>query len=185
MNIRTLLIMCTVAASLSACGGGGGDLIEKSATTPVISSSQALAPGTYKLTFTAISTAQLVAPISGIYVAVKFPDGISVNTVTGGSGEITGSSFTSGSAVQWSPYGNYSASTRTAYFNMATAQSSYRGGQYLNLLFNVAPGATVTPNGIFTLNAYYKVVGTIGVGTSGYSSVVMTDSVKTTLGVVR
>jgi hypothetical protein len=40
-----------------------------------------LAPGSYKLAFSAISTKRLEAPISGIDVSVKFSAGISVNTV--------------------------------------------------------------------------------------------------------
>ena len=149
--------MASAVVTLSACGGGDG-----SVAPAVDPNARVLAPGSYKLAFPAISTARLEAPISGIDVSVKFPAGISVSTVTGASGEITAASITSGNAVQWSPFGSYSTSTRRVYLNMITAQSSYRGGQYLNLPFTVGAGTAITPNDIFVLNtgySPYKVVG--------------------------
>jgi hypothetical protein len=190
MNIRTLLLLCGAAFSLSACGGGG-ELLEtpsmQTASNAVPSASQALVPGTYKLTFAAISTARLNAPISGIDIAVKLPAGLSVNTVTGGTGQISSTSVTTGNTIQASAlaFGNYSASTRTAYLTMATSQESYRSGQFLNLLFSVAAGASVTPNDIYALNAAYPRYTVVGLDTNTHSSVTMTGSVKTTLGVER
>ncbi|MFZ4854889.1 MAG: hypothetical protein ACOYL3_00705 [Desulfuromonadaceae bacterium] len=190
MNIRTLLLLCVVVTSLSACGGGGGgDLIQAAPPpTTVIPGTQALAAGTYKLTFSALSTARLVAPISGIDVAVKLPVGLSVSTVTGGgTGQIVSTSVTPGSAIQATSlaFGNYSASTRTAYLSMATTQDSYRGGQFLNLLFTVASGTSVTPNDIYNLNATYPKYKVVGLDTVTHSTVTMTGSVLTTLGVTH
>ena len=190
MNIRTLLLMCAAAVSLSACGVGGGDLIQTTVpgTTPPVSSSQTLAAGTYKLTFSAISTAHLAAPISGIDVAVRFPAGLSVSTVSGGgTGQITTTSITPGSAILATSlaFGNYSASTRTAYLSMATSQANYRQGQFLNLLFTVASGTSVTPNDIFALNTTYRNYKVVGLDTITHNTVVMTGTVKTTLGVER
>ena len=188
MTIRTLLLLCGTAFSLSACGGGS-DLYEATPAAqnnaPV--SSQVLPPGVYKLTFAAISTARLAAPISAIDVAVKLPAGLSVSTVTGGSGQITSTSVTTGSAIQASmlAFGNYSASTRTAYLTMATSQESYRSGQFLNLLFTVTSGASVTPNDIFALNVTYPAYMVVGLDTATHNSVTMTGSVKTTLGVTQ
>ena len=196
MNIRSLLLMCVAVTSLSACGGGGGggDLIQAAPpttpTTPpvVVSNTQTLAAGTYKLTFSAISTARLVAPISGIDVAVKLPVGLSVSTVTGGgTGQITSTSVTPGSAILATSlaFGNYSASTRTAYLSMATTQDTYRSGQYLNLLFTVASGTSITPNDIYALNVTYPKYKVVGLDTVTHSTVNMTGSVLTTLGVVK
>ena len=186
MNIRTLLLMCSAAVLLSACGGCGGDLIvTPGATNPVASNTRILVPGIYKLTFSAYSTARLIAPISGIDVAVKFPVGLSVSVVTDGTAQIVSTSVTPGSAIQATSlaFGVYSASTRTAYLSMATTQETFRGGQLLKLLFTVAPGTSVTPNDIYNLNAPYQSYKVVGLDTSIHSTVTLTDSVKTTLGV--
>jgi hypothetical protein len=192
MNIRSLLLLCVAVTSLSACGGGGGgDLIQAATpTTPttVVPGAQALAAGTYKLTFSAFSTARLVAPISGIDVAVKLPVGLSVSTVTGGgTGQITSTSITSGSAILAPSlaFGNYSASTRTAYLSMATSRDSYRGGQFLNLLFTVVSGSSITPSDIYALNVTYPKYKVVGLDTVTHSTVTMTGSVLTTLGVIQ
>ncbi|MFZ4857755.1 MAG: hypothetical protein ACOYL3_15290 [Desulfuromonadaceae bacterium] len=175
MNIRTILLAGTVALSLSACGDGGG------------TSTDVLAPGTYKLTFSAISTARLPAAISGVDVAVKFPVGLSVSTISGGTGQIVSASITPGSAIQTTSlvYGNYSASTRTAYLSMATTQVSYRSGQFMNLLFTVASGTSVTKNDIFLLNATYPKYKVVGFDEVTHSTVTMSGTVKTMLGVER
>lgn len=191
MKYCNLAVMCTAVALLAACGGGGGgDLIQApntpGTTTTTVPSNQVLTPGTYKLTFTAISTARLAAPISGLDMAVRFPAGLSVSTVNGGAtGQITSTSITPGSAIQATSlaFGNYSASTRTAYLTMATSQGNYRGGQFMNLLFSVTAGTSVTPNDISALNAIYPNYKVVGLDTVTHSSVTMTGSVKTTLGV--
>lgn len=181
MKVKTFLLMVSTVVSLSACGGGS----DSSVAPAVDPNARILAPGSYKLAFSAISTARLEAPISGIAVSVKFPPGISVSTITGASGEIAAASITTGSAVQWSPFGSYSTSTRKAYINMVTAQSSYRGGQYLNLLFTVGAGTAITPNDIFALNAGFSPYNVVGFDPASNSSVTLTGKVKTTLGVVQ
>lgn len=180
MKIRTILLTGAVALTLSGCGDDGNG--SGSGTT-----SQILAPGTYKLTFSAISTDQLAAPISAIDVAVKFPAGLSVSTVTGGSGQIASASLTPGSAIQTTSlaFGNYSASTRTAYTSMATTQENFRGGQFLNLLFTVASGTSVTANDIYLLNSAYPKYKVVGYDAITHSTVTLTGSVKTTLGVTQ
>lgn len=177
MKIKNMLLTGLVMLSISACGGGDNP-------SP---NTQPLSAGTYRLTFSAISTARLDAPVSGINVAVKLPAGLSVATTTGGSGQIAVASVTPGSTVQGTvlAFGNYSVSTRTAYLSMATTQDSYRGGQFLNLLFSVAANVSVTPNDIFALNTIYSTYKVVGLDAVSHSTVVMTDKVKTTLGVVQ
>jgi hypothetical protein len=68
---------------------------------------------------------------------------------------------------------------------MATSQGTYRGGQFMNLLFTVASGTAVTPADIVALNVLYPEYKVVGVDTVTHSSVTMTGTVKTTLGVVR
>jgi hypothetical protein len=183
MKIPRYLLMSGVALSLTACGDGGGG--GTGGTT--IDATKALATGTYKLTFTAISTARLDAPISGIEVAVKLPAGISVATAGGGSGQVAVSSITPGSSILGTElaYGNYSASTRTVYLTLATTQSAFRGGEFLNLLFTAAADTTVSPNDIMALNAVYPHYKVVGLNTATSSTVNMTGKVKTTLGVNR
>jgi hypothetical protein len=181
MNFKSLILTFAVAALLSACGSGGGGGGGGAAPSNI------LAPGTYKLTFSAISTAKLAAPISGIDLSVKFPAGLSVRTVTGGSGQIADTSLTPGNATSSSflAFGNYSASTRTAYLSMATSQETYRGGQFMSLLFTVGSGTAVTANDILALNALYPEYKVVGVNTVSRSSVNLSGVVKTTLGVER
>jgi len=178
MRIRTIFLLCAVAASLAACGDGGG-------RTSVYPDNQPLVAGEYKLTFSAISTARLDVPIRGIEVAVRLPAGLSVSTATGGTGQITSTSVQQGNALQQTSlaFGSYSASTRTAYLAMASPLDNFRGGQYLTLLFSVSSGASVTPSDIYTLNAAYPMYKVVGLDTASHDSVVMTGKVKTTLGV--
>jgi hypothetical protein len=181
MNFQRLLLICAATVVLSGCGGGGN-------SAPQISATQPLAAGSYKLTFSAISTARLVTPISGIDIAVKLPVGISVSTITGGgTGQITSTSITPGTAIRSTSlaFGVYSASTRTAYLSMATTQDTYRNGQFLNLIFSVGSNTAVTPNDIYTLNAAYPTYKVVGLDTISHSTVVMTSSVKTLLGVTQ
>ena len=182
MKFRTFLSIGMVAATLSACGGGGGDWQQG---TTAASDTQPLAAGMHKLTFSAISTAQLDAPISGVEVAVKLPAGLSVSTLSGGTGQITPAAVSQGSALQDTSlaFGSYSASTRTAYLAMTTPQNNYRSGQYLTLQFAVAAGSLITPNDIYAMNATYPLYKVVGLDSVSHSSVVLTGKVKTTLGV--
>jgi hypothetical protein len=68
---------------------------------------------------------------------------------------------------------------------MITAQTSYRGGLYLNLIFTVGAGTAITPNDIYDLNTGYAPYKVVGFDTTSTSSVTMTGKVKTTLEVVR
>jgi hypothetical protein len=184
MKIKKILLLCSVAVSLSACGG---DPLIEAPPSPVVSNTSTLTPGAYKLTFSAISTARLVTSISGVEVAVKLPDGLSISTLSGGSGRITPASILTGSDIEAGSlaFGNYSASTRTAYLSMATTQDNYRGGQYLNLLFTVSPGTSVRPDDIFALNLTFPKYKVVGFDVATHSTIVMNSSVKTLMGVER
>lgn len=184
MKIRSLMLLFATSMALSACGGGDGGVvgigIVRSTADP---NTQPLAAGSYKLTFSAVSTARLDAPISGVEVAVKLPTGLSVSTTTGTTGQILSTSLTPGSALKSTSlaFGSYSASTNTVYLSMATTQEDYRSGQFLNLLLLVPAHSTVTPNDIYSLNATYPHYKVIGLDTITHNTVTMTDKVKTTL----
>lgn len=187
MNMRTWLLCSAMSIVLSACGGGG-DLINASApASSEMPGSRELAPGKYKLTFTAISTARLPVAVSGVEVAVKLPTGLSVATVpgSGASGPFNAASVMSGSAVQAGGvvFGGYSSSTRTAYVTMVTTQENFRGGTYVSLLFTAEPGSAVTPDDIYNMNAVYPHYRVVGVDTAAHSTVLMTGMVRTRLAV--
>jgi hypothetical protein len=183
MSIRVLLLLCATAVLLTACGVDG-ELVEKTPVVNVVKGTQPLSAGTYKLTFSALSTARLATSISGIDVTVKLPSGLSVATVSGASGQVLPTSIIPGNVNQ-SILGNYSASTRTVYLAMITPQDTYRSGQFMNLLFTVQPGSSVTPDDILALNSTFSNYKVVGWDVNSYSSVILTGSVKTTLGVER
>lgn len=182
MDIRNSVLMSAVMLSISACGGGDGN---NGTFNPGVPGTRPLAAGTYKLVFTAVSTARLDAPISGIEVTVKLPAGLSVATTTGRSDQIADASVICGRVLQETAlaFGNYSVSTRTAYLSVATSQGAYRGGQFLNLLFTVASGTSVSPNDIYNLNSTFSHYNVVGLNTDTHNTVQLTGKVQTTLAV--
>ncbi|MBI2355376.1 MAG: hypothetical protein HYV06_10215 [Deltaproteobacteria bacterium] len=176
------ILALAVTAMLHGCGD------ERPIPGQTSPSQTPLAAGTYKLAFTAISTARLDAPISGIDVAIGLPTGVSLDTTTGGgSGQIGPGALATGNAIIGTglAFGNYSVSTHRAYLSMATTQETYRSGNFLLMSFRVEPGAVVSEYDIVTLNATYPRYKVVGMDQATHSSVVLTDRVKTTLSVIR
>ena len=78
-------------------------------------------------------------------------------------------------------YGSYAAATRTLQLSMATASSSYSGGEFLKLYCNVPSGVVVTLGNLRTLNAPVVVTKAVGYDPLTQSTVTLTDKVAVTL----
>ncbi len=179
MKTLKLVGALVTIATLYGCGGGdgGGGPVADSYVFPA---------GKATLTFTAMSTAHLTAPISGVDFSIKLPTGMSVTTASGGSGQIDSTTVTPGLSLSGTnlAYGSYSASTRKAYLGMATTSSSYRSGEFLRLTCTVAPNTAITLADLKALNSPVTLVKAVGYDTATKSTVVLTGTLKVTLGAV-
>lgn len=179
-RVQHLIGVILTLAALAGCGGGDGS------STP--STGDYVFPaGTATVTFSAMSTAQLPASISGIDFTLTLPVGMDVTTTTGGTGQIVTSTLTPGSALSGTnlAYGNYSASTRKAYLTMATTSDSYRSGEFLRLACTVGTGTSITLSGLQALNAPVTIVKAVGYDTLTNSTVDLTDKLAVTIGAVK
>lgn len=177
---RHLVGIILIAIALAGCGddkndGGtaGGEYV--------------FPAGTATLAFTAMSTAQLSVPVSGIELTLALPAGMGVTTTTGSTGQIVSSTLTPGSALSGTnlAYGNYSASTRKAYLSMATTSSSYRSGEFLRLACTVDTGTSITLSGLRALNTPVTLVRAVGYDALTNSTVDLTGKLAVTLDAVR
>ena len=169
-----LLVVLTLFAALSGCGGDststGGDAYVFPAGKSVI-------------TFSALSTARLAIPISAIDVSITLPPGMSVATSGGGSGSIDTASVRAGSALAGTnlAFGSYSASTRKVRLSMTTASNSYRSGEFLTLLCDVAPNTSISLVALRTLNTPVPVIKAVGYDSATRSTVVLTNKIAVTI----
>lgn len=171
-----LAVPFLVIATLSGCGDddGGG----------AITDAYVFPAGRATLTFIAMSTAQLPAPINGVDFSIVLPQGMSVTTQNGGSGQIDNTTVIPGSALTGTnlAYGSYSASTRKAYLAMATTSSTYRSGEFLRLFCTVAPDTRITLGSLKALNSPTAVTKAVGYDSSTTSTVQLTGKVSVTIG---
>lgn len=173
-RIMMMLAALALFATLSGCGGDststGGDAYVFPAGKSVI-------------TFSALSTARLAVPISSIDVSITLPPGMSVVTSGGGSGSIDTASVLAGSALTGTnlAFGSYSASTRKVRLSMTTASSSYRSGEFLKLLCDVAPNTSISLVALRTLNMPVPVIKAVGYDPATRSTVVLTNRVAVTI----
>jgi hypothetical protein len=180
-----LIGMVVMLMALYGCGGGGGS---SSSGETQVADSDVFPAGKATLTFTAMSSAQLPAPISQIDLSITLPSGMSVDT-TNANGDMDTTSSTapvkSGSALQWAGItGNYTASTGKVLLGMFTTGTTFRSGEFLRLTCNVASGSTTTLGGLKTLNPSMLVKAS-GVDTTNNTTVDLTGKVTVTLGAVR
>jgi hypothetical protein len=176
---RALRTLCAAGAALGlmtiyGCGSSGGD-------------SDVLPAGKATLIFTAMSTARLDAPLSGINLTLALPQGISVATTAGQSGQIDTASITPGLTMSGTnlAFGSYSASSGKARLSMATTSSGYRSGEFLRLTCTVAPNTAITLSGLKAMNSPLLVTKAVGYDQGSKSTVIMTNKLKVTLDAVR
>jgi hypothetical protein len=176
----TMIIMALLtAAALYGCG-------DDNASGP-LADNYVFPAGGATLTFSAISTATLAAPISGIDITVALPSGMSVATTSGGSGQIQSAAITPGTALTGTnlAFGSYSASSGKARLSMATTSSSYRSGEFLRLSCSVAPNTAISLANVKALNSPVILSKAIGYDPISKSTIDLTSKVAVTLGAVR
>lgn len=177
LNLTLLALACM---TLFGCGGGGdsGGAVDDSYLFPA---------GTATLTFSAMSTATLPAPIGGIDFTVTLPQGMSVTTTSGNSGQIVISSVTESPTLTGTTlaYGSYSVPTRRAHLSMVTVSNTFRAGEFLRLSCNVDLGSTITLGDVKALNAPVNIIGSSGYDQVTMSTVSLTDKIAVALGAVR
>jgi len=166
-----------IAMALYGCGGGSDG------AAPV-TDSYVFPAGKATLAFTAMSTAHLAVPISGIDFTVTLPPGMSVATAAGASGQISTASIVPGSALTGTnlAFGTYSASNGKTHLSMVTTSDSYRSGEFLRLTCTVAGNTNITLGGLKALNTPVT-LDAVGYDPVSKSTVTLANSVKVILGV--
>lgn len=164
--------------ALYGCGGGDGG------GSGQVSDSYVFPSGKATLAFSAISTAQLSAPISGVDFSITLPQGMSVTTSSGGSGQIDSTTVTPGPSLTGAnlAFGSYSASTRKAHLGMATTSNTYRSGEFLRLTCTVAPDTSITLADLKTANSPVLIRKAVGYDPVTKGTVILTSKVKVTIG---
>lgn len=178
---RKVLVMALMTLTLYGCGGGGGD----GGVAP-ITDSYVFPAGKATITFTAMSTAKLAAPISGIDLSLVLPQGMSVTTASGSSGQIESASVIPGSALTGTnlAFGSYSVANRKTHLSMVTTSDSFRSGEFLRLICTVSANTTITLGGLKS-GSPVTVVNAVGYDPVSKSTVALTGTVKVNLGAIR
>lgn len=167
-------------ATLSACGNDGSGA---SGVSGGSADTYKFPAGKATLAFSAISTAQLPVSISGIDFTVNLPVGMSVDTASGGTGQIVSTTVTQGTALTGTnlAFGSYSASTRKVNLGMATTSNNYRAGEFLRLGCTIAPTASITLGDLRGINSPILIVKAVGYDPITSGTVQLTSKVKLTV----
>lgn len=180
MKKVTMMIMAVITAvALYGCG-------DDNASGPV-ADNYVFPAGNATLAFSAISTATLAAPISGIDISVVLPSGMSVATTSGVSGQIQSASITPGTALSGTnlAFGSYSASNGKTRLSMATTSNNYRSGEFLRLSCSVAPNTAISLANVKALNNPVTVTKAVGYDAITKSTVDLTGKLAVSLGALR
>lgn len=171
--------MAVMVLVIYGCGGGGSGKAEPNASL--------FPAGEISLAFSAFSTAKLPASVSGIDFSITLPEGMSVATATGSSGQIAANAVMPGGGLTGSSlaYGTYSASTRKVYLTMATADDTFRSGEFLELVCSVAPNRSITLDELRALNSPVAIKKAVGMAPDSTTTVVLTDSLKLQVDLAR
>ena len=181
--ILKLVLVALAFTTLYGCGGGG----DGGSTPAPVADTYVFPSGNATITFAAMSTAKLAAPISGIDFTVTLPQGMSATTAGGVSGQIDSTTITAGSALTGTnlAFGTYSVSTRKAHLSMATTSNSYRSGEFLRLTCTVASGSSITLAQFKAANDPVAIVKAVGYDSATSSTVALTGKVKVTIGALK
>lgn len=178
-----ILAALSLVSALQGCGDSNNWQLTNQSTTQ--SDTTVLPPGKSVVTFSAFSSASLAVPISAIDLSITLPPGMSVATASGVSGPIENTSIAPGSALTGTnlAFGSYSASTRKVRLSMTTTSSSYRSGEFLRLVCDVAATPALTLGDLRSLNSPVPVVKAVGYNPATQSTVALTGNVKAAIGV--
>ncbi len=128
-----------------------------STATPAVARTKPSAT-TAVVAFSAISSAQLPAQISGIYIDVVLPPGVSVPTDPANPKQISATALVAGSALDSLPaankvvMGSYSSAGRLVRIS-AVGPTGFGPGEYVRLTCVVAPGVTLPQSEVAALTA--------------------------------
>jgi hypothetical protein len=179
-----MLVAVSFLSLLYGCGGGSSNDGQSATEVP---GSYVFPAGKSVITFSAISTARLRAPMQALDISLTLPQGMGVATVSGVSGQVADVSVTAGSALTGTnlAFGSYSESPRTLNLSMVTTSSSYRIGEFLRVICDVSPSAVISLNDLRALNNPVIVVKAVGYDPISKSTVQLTDNIKVTVGVSK
>lgn len=183
-NLLRCIGTILLCAALYGCGDGtnNGVVVRSSITDRYV-----FPAGKATITFSAISTAQLPASISGIDFTLNLPAGMDVTTTTGGSGQIDSSTVIPGAALTGTnlAFGSYSASTRKAILGMATTSDNFRAGEFLRLDCNVARHSSISLGDLKAINNPVLLIKAVGYDPATTSTVQFTSKVRVNIGAAR
>lgn len=164
--IRLLGLLAVV--NLPGCGGVAGDPPPAKKAT---------------IAFSAVSTARLDSPISGIDLSIALPQGMGVATVGGGSGLVESGAINAGNDLAGTSiaYGTYSASTRRVRLSLGTVSDAYRSGEFLRLTCRVTDDAVVAADALQALGSSLSVLKVAGYDPGTRSTRILTGKVKVTM----
>ncbi len=180
MKIYLRVICAALVLALYGCGddGGGGGPVGDGYVFPA---------GKATVTFSAMSTARLSAPVSGIDLSITLPAGMSVATSGGSSGRIENASVVPGAGLTGTnlAFGTYSASTNKVHLSMATTSDTFRSGEFLRLTCAVASRTSITLGILRSLNTPVTLLKGVGYYPASKSTKDLTGALKVALGAVR
>lgn len=162
-------------AALCGCGGGGG--------APA-------AQQTAVIAFSALSTAQLPARISGISIAATLPAGLTVATEPGNDNQVLAGALTSGSVVgdgaETILFGRYSAAARKVRIDLADSSAGQIGfgpGEFARLNCSVTAGVTLTEGDFQPVGGVFPYFKVVGYDSVSHNSIDLTEYLQPRVGV--
>lgn len=184
---RFLKIMAALSLVSALYGCGDSNNWQLTNQTAAKDDSYVFPAGKSVITFSAYSSSSLPVPISAIDLSVTLPPGMSVATAGGVSGPIETAAVTPGSALTGTnlAFGSYSTATRKVRLSMTTTSGSYRSGEFLRLVCDIAATPSITLGDLRMLNNPVPVVKAVGYNSATKSTVVLTGKVTAAIGIAQ